>query len=281
MVSKTGTILDTICQHKKEEISRAKKTLPLPELQEKIKERSTYSRPSKSSGLRSFAESLSREALAIIAEIKFASPSEGVLWSPELTERQSGISAEEIARVYEANGASAISVLTDNKFFHGDLAFLDVVKKATSLPVLRKDFIIDPYQIYESKAAGADALLLIAAALSFEELQELYTLSRELGLDVLVETHTREELGAALKLDAGIIGINTRDLKTFQVNLSSFGALAKEIPQGTIIVAESGIKTRQDALTMQARGAHAILVGSVLMKANNIGAKLRELKGFL
>jgi len=261
--NKTGTILDTICEYKQEELVRAKQAVPLSELREKIEKISA--RP------RNFAESLSREALAVIAEIKFASPSEGVL-------RSDG-SVEEVALAYEASGASAISVLTDREFFHGDLAYLNVAKKATSLPVLRKDFIMDPYQVYESKAAGADALLLIVAALSFGALQELYALSCELGLDVLVETHTREELDAALKLDARIIGINTRDLKTFKVDPSLFAELAKEIPQGKIIVAESGIKTRQDALAMQTQGAHAILVGSTLMRANDIGAKLRELKG--
>jgi len=210
--------------------------------------------------------------VAIIAEAKKASPSKGII------RRQ--YKPEQLARTYELSGAAAISVLTEEKFFLGHPSHLTQVKKVTKLPVLRKDFIIDPYQIYESRALGADAILLIAAALTREQLVEFQELAARLGLSCLVEVHTETELISVLSTGADIIGINNRNLRTFDTDLNTTFSLRNLIKDDRItVVSESGIKSRQDIAKLQEYGVHAALVGEALVSRTNPGAGLNELRG--
>jgi indole-3-glycerol phosphate synthase len=180
---------------------------------------------------------------------------------------------------YQINGASAISVLTDEKFFNGRLEYIKEVKSVTSLPVLRKDFIIDEYQVYESAIYGADAILLITDILSREEIIRFSSLARSLDMAVLCESHSKEEIEKAISAKQEIIGINNRDLGTFKLSLSTTENLIGLIPEGKIIVSESGIRSRSDVLFLKSIGVNAVLVGEALMDADNIGAKMRELAG--
>ncbi len=209
--------------------------------------------------------------MRVLAEVKRASPSAGPI--------RPGADPAAIAAAYAAAGAAAISVLTDRRFFDGDLAFLARCRAAVPLPLLRKDFVVDPYQVAESRAAGADAILLIAAALAPAQLAELAAAARGHGLDVLVEVHGEDELPAALASGATLIGINHRDLKTMKMDLSLTPALAPRLPPGVVLVAESGIRTAEDVARLGAAGAHAVLVGEHLMRAPSPGAALRELLG--
>ncbi len=219
-----------------------------------------------------FKEAISKPGgINLIAEIKKASPSRGVL--------RGDFNPVEIAKIYEENGARAISVLTDEKFFQGNINFLTEIRKATTIPLLRKDFIIDKYQIYESRAYGADALLLIAAILSREEMDDFLSLSRDLSMNCLVEVHTEEELRKVLDTPAEIIGINNRDLKTFEVDLSATARLKRLIPPGRIVVSESGIQSREDVQLLAEDKIEAILVGESLLRSEDIGEKVRELRG--
>ena len=206
---------------------------------------------------------------AVIAEIKKASPSKGVL-------RESFIPAE-IATSYADHGAAALSVLTDQQFFQGADEYLKLAREACILPVIRKDFLIDPYQIYESRVLGADCVLLIVAALSDGELEELYGLSRESGLDVLVEVHDADELARALRLSPSLLGINNRDLRNFETTLQTTLGLLDGLPAETTVVTESGIHTRADVSLMRDHGVHSFLVGEAFMRADDPGAKLAEL----
>ena len=181
------------------------------------------------------------------------------------------------AATYAYNGASAISVLTDVDFFQGSLAYLTAIRRAVDVPLLRKDFVIDPYQVYEGRAAGADAILLIVAALADPQLADLYALTRELGMTALVEVHQEYEMERALRLGAGLIGINNRDLRTFDVDLTTTGRLAGMAPDDVVLVAESGIHTADDVRAMGRLGAQAVLVGESLMKAADTAALTREL----
>jgi len=205
---------------------------------------------------------------AIIAEIKRASPSKGEL--------AMGLDPVDLARVYEKNGAAALSVLTERKFFHGDPEFLQEIKLEVSLPVLRKDFILEPIQVYESAALGADALLLLVNVLNRGQLQALLLLTRSLGLEALVEVHTREELETALAVDADLIGINHRDLHTFQLHMDRALELAPLVPAGVTLVAASGLKTPTDLARLEEAGIRAFLIGESLVTAKDPGAKLRE-----
>jgi indole-3-glycerol phosphate synthase len=210
---------------------------------------------------RSFRDALDLgpDQLALIAEVKRASPSAGQI---------AGIfDPVEIASAYQAAGAHAVSVLTDRKYFQGDLSHLRAVRAAIGLPVLRKDFVVHEAQIYEAACAGADAVLLIVAALSQEELVRLYDIARGVQLDVLVEVHTMEELDRALATDAQIIGINNRNLATFQVDLQTTEVLSEEVPDGLILVSESGIKSSDDTRRLVDWGVNAILVGETLMRS--------------
>lgn len=226
---------------------------------------------------RDFAGALKRKAAKgapstkIIAEIKKASPSRGVI--------REDFHPAAIADIYEKNGAGAISVLTEEKFFHGKLEDLQEVKGACSLPVLRKDFIFSEYQIYESRAWGADALLLIAAALEPDKLKTLCGLSAELGMQTLVEVHNESELSGLPYEELEIIGINNRDLNTFKTQIETSLRLVKLIPEGKIAVSESGIDSRSDIELLEKNGIKAFLIGSALMESNDPGAKLGSLLG--
>jgi indole-3-glycerol phosphate synthase len=220
--------------------------------------------------VRHFKAALPRKGgIALIAEVKFASPSAGIILD--------GGDSVSIARIYEEAGAGAVSVLTDRRFFHGDIRSIQRVRQAISLPVLRKDFIIDPIQVEESMAVGADAILLIAGILSAGRLKELLTMARALGMACLTEVHHRHELETAIACGADIIGINNRDLTTFEVDIHTTLDLAPLIPEGCVRVSESGISNRDDIGRLRQSGIHAILVGTSLMKSRDIGAKTREL----
>ena len=221
---------------------------------------------------RDFAGALRRQhGVALIAEVKKASPSAGII--------RADFDPVRIAGEYEAAGAVALSVLTDKKFFQGELAYLRQIRATVRLPLLRKDFIIDELQIHEAVAAGADAVLLIAAILDDAQLSAYRQLANQLKLAALVEVHDDRELARALAAGAEIIGINNRNLKTFQVDLATTERLAAQIPAGKTIVAESGIHTRADVARVAAAGVHAILVGESLMRSDNIAGKIRELLG--
>ena len=255
-------ILDQILAVKREEIARLKKEASLARLQDAIV------------GLlptRDFRKAMSYRPCAIIAEVKRSSPSQGRI--------RKDFDPLRIAAIYEKHGAQAVSVLTDKQFFEGKGAYLAAIKKAIGLPLLRKDFIIDAHQIYESRILGADALLLITAILEQGQLQEYIELSEELGMAPLVEVHTKAELGKALAAGAEIIGINNRDLKTFSTDLKRTLELMPMIPADKVVVAESGIATRQDIELLLGAGVKCFLIGEALMRADDIGQKLAELLG--
>jgi indole-3-glycerol phosphate synthase len=218
------------------------------------------------------APALSGHGVALIAEVKRASPSRGLI--------RDGFDVVEQARTYAANGAAAISVLTEETFFRGSLADLAAIAGGLGVerpPLLRKDFIVDPYQVVESRAHGADSVLLIAAVVPPPLLQELLDLSHSLGMRCLVEVHDEAELGAVLQSHARIIGVNNRDLRTFEVDLATFERLRPLVPAGRLVVAESGIRERSDVERLARYGADAVLVGEALMRSPDAGAKVREL----
>lgn len=217
----------------------------------------------------SFKKNISRpHQVNLIAEIKKASPSKGIL--------RGDFNPVKIAATYQANGAAAISVLTDERFFAGKLEYIKLVKEHVSIPVLRKDFIIDEYQIYESVCAHADAILLIADILSLNELVNFEKLAVSFGLDVLVEVHNEDDMDKALAAGSGIIGINNRDLHSFKVDLSATQRLARLIPSSKVKVSESGIKSYEDVMFMKSIGINAVLIGEAFMEAEDIGQKVRE-----
>lgn len=254
-------ILDKIVETKKEEVAQSKKEKPLAGLQGAIDELPPC---------RNFKAALSGSACAIIAEVKCASPSRG-----RLVENFDPL---KIAATYEINGAAAISVLTDEKYFLGSKEYLTQIKKEVKLPLLRKDFIIDPYQIYESRAIGADAVLLIVRSLG-ARLGEFIELAVQLGLAALTEVHTAVELEIALAHKADIIGINNRNLDTFVTDINTCKELARPIPAGIVTVAESGIRHRDDIENIMSSGIRAFLIGEALVTSDDIGKKLREFRG--
>ncbi len=218
----------------------------------------------------SFRKNISRpHHINLIAELKKASPSMGII--------RGDFNPVKIAVTYEANGASAISVLTDERFFEGKLEYIKKVKERVSLPVLRKDFIVDEYQIYETVASGADAMLLIAEILSSAELRRFYDIARGLNLDVLVEVHNEEDIEKALSANVDIIGINNRDLHTFKVEMSLTQRLARLIPKDKTIVSESGIKTYEDVMFLKSLGVNAVLIGEAFMESDDIALKMKEI----
>jgi indole-3-glycerol phosphate synthase len=208
---------------------------------------------------------------AVIAEIKKASPSKGLL--------REDFRPAEIAASYEKGGAACLSVLTDEDFFQGCTAYLQEARAACSLPVLRKDFIIDPYQVYEARAMGADCILLIVAALGNSQMQDLAGVATQLGMDVLVEVHDAAELDRALQLPLPLVGINNRDLRTFETRLETTIGLLERIPDDRIVVTESGIHTREDVRLMRGHRVNTFLVGEAFMRADDPGGKLAELFG--
>ncbi|EDY16357.1 Indole-3-glycerol-phosphate synthase [Chthoniobacter flavus Ellin428] len=220
---------------------------------------------------RPFAAALDRgsDALGLIAEVKKASPSAGVI--------AENFDPVAIARQYEEAGAHAISVLTDEQYFQGHLTYLTKVRSAVGLPCLRKDFILHDVQIFEATVAGADAILLIVAALEQAQLEALYKTADLCQLDVLVEVHTREELDRAIDLGAKLIGINNRNLTTFEVDLATTEQLSEEVPDGVTLVSESGLKTQADTRRVHAAGCQAILVGESLMRTGDIAGQVKEL----
>lgn len=211
------------------------------------------------------------DRISLIAEIKFASPSAGIICKKT--------DPVTIGKIYEKAGAAAISLLTDKKFFGGDLNHLSRLKKAISLPVLRKDFIIDEVQVRESFLGGADATLLIARILSHRQLKDLRDICHDLGMAALVEVHDRQDIEKAVACGADIVGINNRDLNTFNVSLETTLKLAPLVPEGHIIVSESGVKNKGDLQLLKQAGIQAVLVGTSLMKSKDIGKKARELAG--
>jgi len=265
-------ILDRILEHKKAELRHKQSRGYLSELKGRIRD---------VSGTLGFAVALdatrSTASPALIAEVKRASPSLGLL-RPEFEE---GFDPVAIARSYAEHGASALSVLTDQDFFRGSLEYLHAVKQAVPLPALNKEFMIEDVQFYEARAYGADAVLLIVAALERRQLEDFHALARDLSLDVLFETHHERELDLILERvpDARLIGINNRDLKTFSTDLGVTARLAKRIPADKLIVSESGIHKRADVERLLEAGVHAMLVGESLIKADAVGPKIAELRG--
>lgn len=255
-------ILDRIVAEKKKEIERNKEKAPLKEL---IIKSSSYI-----AQLRGFKEAISQPGkINLIAEIKRASPSKGIL--------REDFDPLKIAKSYAASGASALSILTEKNFFQGDIAYLKSVKNAVNLPILRKDFIVDEYQIYESVCAGADSILLIAQLLSEKQLAEFYSLCVQLKLDAVCEVHNEEDLDKVLPCDIEIVGINNRSLKTFSEDLQVSANLIKKIPQGKVVISESGIKSSLDVKYLQSLGVNAVLIGEAFMRSEDIGAKVKEL----
>lgn len=263
----TPDILKKIVVHKLEEVAAAKLAEPLADLKVRLSDREDQLRGFERA-LRSAAES---GWTAVIAEVKKGSPSKGII--------REDFDPLDIAMTYQDNGATCISVLTDEKFFLGHLRYLSLIREQVGLPLLRKDFICDPYQIYEAYAAGADAILLIAAMLEQSQLHDYLDLARELQLDTLLEVHDERELEMALLTDCGLIGVNNRSLHTFVTDLSTTERLAKMMPADRLLVAESGINCRADVERLQSAGARAFLVGESLMRGDDIGAKLQELLG--
>ncbi|MDD5451277.1 MAG: indole-3-glycerol phosphate synthase TrpC [Desulfovibrionales bacterium] len=256
-------ILDKIVAHKRLEVARRREEEPIPVLMQEI---------GRLAAPRSLSSALTAGGgINIIAEIKRASPSAGMI--------AGNIDPSSVAMEYEMGGAAAISVLTDREFFAGDIAFLPQVRRTVSLPVLRKDFLIDPYQVYEARAYGADAILLIAAILGNRELKSFLDLTHGLGMEALVEVHDEHELHRVLETGAGVIGINNRNLKDFTVSLEATFNLCRKIPAGKIIVSESGIKTRSDIVRLEEAGIQAVLIGETLMRAPDRTKAIMELLG--
>jgi indole-3-glycerol phosphate synthase len=253
------SILDSIVATKKEEVRRLRAD--------------TSIRASRSSEKRPFIDAIAKAlGLGIIAEIKKASPSKGVI--------STDFDPEAIAVNYEKGNATAISVLTDVKYFQGALSYLTIVRDAVSLPVLRKDFIIDPLQVQQSAAYNADAMLLIAAILGQGQMEELFSAALECGLDPLIEIHSMGECERVMKLSPTprCIGINNRDLKTFETNIATTLSIVPNIPQGIVIISESGIQTREHAQALQKAGVKGLLVGESLMRKKEPGDLIKELR---
>ena len=256
-------ILERIVAVKRQEIERRRAEIPQRQLEARLAD---------APPVRDFRAALERgPGLGVIAEVKKASPSAGVL--------RADFDPLAIARIYEANGASAISVLTDEPFFQGHLTYLTAIRRAVAPPVLRKDFILDPYQIVEARVAGADAVLLIAEILTTEELPALLNYVHELGMQALVELYDRANLQRVLDAGATLIGVNNRNLRTFVTSLDHTLDLIRDVPSTCCLVSESGIRTRADVLRLEEAGVKAVLIGETFMRASDIGEKLRELRG--
>jgi indole-3-glycerol phosphate synthase len=259
------SVLDRIVGDTRDEVRRRRKTLPLAELEALVHHRgdAEASRP--------FSEALTRPGISLIAEHKRRSPSAGTI--------REGSSVAEIVQAYERGGAAALSVLTEPFHFAGSLDDLREARAAATLPVLRKDFIVDPYQLYEAAAAGADAILLIVAALEPNDLAELLHEASALDLDALVEVHDERELEVALEVEADVLGINNRDLEDFSVDIERTFELLSDVPAGKTVVSESGFTHREQLDELERVGVDAVLIGETLMRAPDIEAACRELTG--
>jgi indole-3-glycerol phosphate synthase len=264
MTDNTPDILVKIFDRKKEEIADRNKKIPAGIMQQLAE---AADEP------RGFVDAISRKIAdghaAVIAEIKKASPSKGLL--------RENFKPAEIASSYAENGAACLSVLTDRDFFQGHEEYLQQARKACELPVIRKDFIIDPYQVFEARAINADCILLIVSALTDNQLEELSQLAIQLGMDVLVEVHDLAELERALVLNLPLIGINNRNLRTFETSLDTTLSLLQRIPEGHIVVTESGIHTQDDVKLMRDNKVNGFLVGEAFMRAENPGQELKKL----
>jgi indole-3-glycerol phosphate synthase len=257
-----GTVLDRILESRRAEVDRRKRVLPETALKYGVKA---------ASPVRDFAAAVSRDALNVIAELKPASPSRGVLREP--------FDAVALAKSLESAGATALSILTEPEFFRGSLKNMRDARKEIGLPVLRKDFLFDPWQVYEARANDADSFLLIVAVLDALLLAELISLGRQLGMEPLVEVHTQAELDRALRADAQIVGVNNRDLKTLNVRVETSFELIEHIPDKCIAVAESGLRTHEDLDRLRKSGFDAFLIGEHLMLAPDPGTVLSSLLG--
>lgn len=256
-------ILDKIVQVKRQEVAAAKQKLPLAELIKLTKNVAPC---------RNFKAALAAgSAVSLIAEVKKASPSKGLI--------RPNFDPVQLAEDYREGGAQALSVLTDEQFFQGSLTYLKLIRERVNLPLLRKDFVIDPYQIYQARVAGADAVLLIARILSAAELDEYLGIVRELGMDALVETHTTTDLAKSVAAGAEIIGINNRDLATFTTNLTKTTELAPHVPANCLLVSESGINRQEDVELLRTAGVKAVLVGEALAKEDDVVSATRKLLG--
>jgi indole-3-glycerol phosphate synthase len=260
--TKSASVLDRIIEARRAAIAHRKKTVPETALRFGVK----HGKP-----VRDFAAALSRDSLNIIAELKKASPSRGLI--------RAEFDPPALAKSLEAAGAAALSVLTEEEFFQGELKHMRDARAAVGLPVLRKDFIIDPWQVWEARATDADSFLLIVAALGDSQLGELLALGRELGMEPLVEVHSREELSRALAAGARMIGVNNRDLRTLEVRVETSDELIEEIPEECIAVCESGLRSHEDLVRLRAAGFDAFLIGEHLMSQPDPAAALRTLLG--
>jgi indole-3-glycerol phosphate synthase len=264
MTGNASTILRKIIARKREEVATLKQRDSIGSLEQRIADQSP---------VRGFARALQERVAAaepaVIAEVKKASPSKGVI--------RADFQPAQIAASYQSGGASCLSVLTDVDFFQGSDTYLQEARAACDLPVLRKDFTVDPYQVIEARAIGADAVLLIVAALEGDQMQELAHTAAELGLDVLVEVHDRAELERALELDTSLIGINNRDLHTFETRLETTLELLPYVPADHVVVTESGIHTAEDVALMRNHQVYSFLVGEAFMRAPEPGETLREM----
>ena len=253
-------MLDEIIAKKKKEVEQRKKILPLAHLKKRIAQQKPPL---------DFTLALKGEPMRLIAEVKQASPSRGILCP--------NFNPTELATTYAQGGANAISVLTEVNYFKGSIDYLAAIREVVKLPLLRKDFIFDPYQVYESRAYGADALLLIVAILSQEQFKELLSIGHSLGLKCLVEVHNETDVERALLSGAEIIGINNRDLNTFAVDINTTSQLRPLIPRQKIVVAESGVRNRNDIEKLMDWRVNAVLIGEALVTTNNILTKMKEL----
>jgi indole-3-glycerol phosphate synthase len=261
------TVLEAIFAHKREEVARRQQEFPLAAVQ---------AAAARAAAPLDFCAALrtARQKPALIAEVKFASPSRGILLA--------GTDPAGLARCYAENGAAAISVLTDEKYFCGRLDYLRRIRAALpGTPLLRKDFICDPYQVYEARAAGADAVLLIVAGLAADQLCDLHALALDLGMAALVEVHNAAESDLALACQPSLVGVNNRDLRDFSVSLETTLSLRPQLPPQVAVVAESGIHTPADIARLQDANVHAILVGEALVTATDVAAKVREMSGMV
>ncbi len=265
MTADTPDVLKKIVTYKHEEVAAAKTATPVSELKARIADLEDLPRGFE----RHLRQAVTSDWTAIIAEVKKGSPSKGII--------RADFDPLEIAEIYQNNGATCLSVLTDEPFFLGHLRYLALIREAVSLPLLRKDFICDPYQIYEARAAGADAILLIAAMLDLDQLRDFHAVAKEINLDVLLEVHDETEMEKALKTGCTLIGVNNRNLSTFVTDLGTTGRLARMLPSDRMLVAESGINNREDINRLAADGAQAYLIGESMMRESDIGRKLREL----
>jgi indole-3-glycerol phosphate synthase len=260
--TKSGTVLDRIIEARRAAIAHRKKAVPETALRFGVK----HAKP-----VRDFAAALSRDSLNVISELKKASPSRGLI--------RADFDPVALAKSLEAAGAAVLSVLTEEEFFQGELKYMRDARAAVELPVLRKDFIVDPWQVWETRATDADSFLLIVAGLNDVALGELLTLGRELGMEPLVEVHTREELTRALEAGARILGVNNRDLRTLEVRVDTSMELIELIPDECIAVCESGLRSHQDLARLRAAGFDAFLIGEHLMAQPDPAEALRRLLG--